>query len=115
MSREALNCLWAVLEHVPTALLEQAAHMVEKTTKGSRKTVSAQDLNTVIEVMHPKFPLFHGRPRELLVGKDSPRHPKQKPPATPKASPRPKAKPHAKPKAKAQPLNVNDDEEDDVW
>lgn len=128
LSREAFNCLWVVLEHALITLLEKAANMVEKTTTGSRKTVSAQDLNTVIEVMHPKFPLFHGRPRELLVGKDSPRHSKQKPPATPKASPRPKskpasprpkpkptAKPHAKPKAKAQPLKTNDDEEDDVW
>ena len=34
-------------------LFEKAAHMVNKTTKGPRNTVLAQDLYTVLQTMFP--------------------------------------------------------------
>ena len=58
LTREAFNCLQLVLESLIVMLLGKAAHIVEKTTKGARETVLAQDLYTTLDTLFPNMPML---------------------------------------------------------
>ena len=66
LSIEAFHCLWFVIESLTQLLLDKAAHIVQKTTGGTRKTVLPKDLFTVLETLFPNMPVFHGKPRGII-------------------------------------------------